>query len=113
MKTLDKQIARTSQGIHYLEHIEVKDDTHAANAKLRVDIYSDSYKNQGHCRLDAFDAGGLKWHNVASRPPTGMATSNDLCHEPDLSGSRNFTPDFAADRKWLLDLFLKLTGGVA
>ena len=110
MKTIDKQVVRDGQGIHYLEHVEAKDGTHAVSTKLRVDIYSDAYKNQGHCRLDAFDADSLKWHNVASRPPTGMETDNDLCYRPDRD-TRDFTKDFAADRKWLLDLFLKLTDG--
>ena len=98
-KVFEKQIAKTSQGLRYLEHLEVN------GTKLRIDIHSDSYRQQCYCRLNAFNKDSLTWNLIADRPYGAMATKEGLCYR-----SCEGTPsDFAADRKWLLNLFCDLT----
>jgi hypothetical protein len=95
IKTLDSQVARKSQGAALLEYLEVND------RKVRIDIYSDSYKNQGHCRLETLDKATGKWAVTVFRIPERMETDTELYVKE--GGIRN--ADFAADREWLLKVY--------
>jgi hypothetical protein len=107
-------ITRKSQGVQYLEHakyFEQVDHTgHGINKpgrNIRIDIYTDSYKEQGHCRLEVMDPATLKWSVVVALPADSMKTDAKLIYEPDIQ-TRNLAADFAKDREWLLNVFLSL-----
>lgn len=101
-KTLDLQTAGSGQCVLFLEHLDVD------GRKARIDIKTDSYKAQGHCRLDVLDQDGMKWNNVLARPALTMATDEGLGYKPDVK-TRDLRKDFAVDRQWLLDTFHKLS----
>jgi hypothetical protein len=101
-KTTNCQIVRKSQGVELLEHLEAP-----GKVKIRISIDADSYKQQGHCHLDAFDPQSMKWNRIADRPAEGMATDTNLAYLPDRA-TRNYAPDFQADRLWLLKIYESL-----
>ena len=95
--TIEKEVALCSQGVDYLEFIKVDNGD-----KLMVDIKTDTYKNQGHCRLSVWDASS-KWNVVATRSPMAMSTPCN-CYCPDAK-TRDHSSDFKADRQWLLKIY--------
>ncbi len=102
MKILDKQITVESQGVRYIEYSEIRE------YKVKIEIYSDTYKAQGHCRLEVLDKERMKWTKVVVIPAEAMKTNKGLYVHP-AKKTRDFTPDFAADREWLLTVFGHLT----
>jgi len=102
MKSVEKLISTASQGVRYIEYL---DDN---GIKIRIDIYSDSYRHQGHCFLEVMDKDKLQWNKIAFKPAGGMKTRPGLNSIMD-SKTHDFTPDFAEDRKWLLTIYNHLT----
>ena len=99
---LNRQIACKSQGVEVVEHLEID------GRKVRLTIYTDSYKQQGHCHLDVLNMDEMKWNQVVSRSPEVMETDGNLCYLPDIK-TRNLAADFAKDRQWLLNTYSLLT----
>ena len=101
-KLLNRQFARKSQGVEVVEHLEID------GRKVRLTIYTDSHKQQGHCHLDVLNTAEMKWNQVVSRSPEAMETAESLCYLPDIK-TRNLEADFAKDRAYLLGTYALLT----
>ncbi len=97
-KSLNRLVTIKSQGVQFLEHLSHN------GRKLRIDIYTDTYKQQGHCHLEVLDTQAMKWNLVVFKPANSMETEENLCYRQDVR-QRNLEKDFEQDRQWLLNIY--------
>jgi len=93
METLFQQVSKNRQSYDYVEL--VKFGIH----KLRIQIRSDSYKEQCYAWLERFD--GTKWQHLHSIPFSEMNTPPGLVYLPEEKRSEK---NFLADRTLLLSV---------
>lgn len=74
---LQFEMTKSRQGVNYLKVIK-----HASGHKLRIKIYSDSYRFQCYAFIEVFHPEKLAWNEVARIPYASMKTPEGLCYEP-------------------------------
>lgn len=100
-KELSNEMSKSRQGILYketLQHI-------ASQHKVRIEIYSDSYKFQCYARIEVFHPQELKWNKLEYIPSANMATPEQLVYSVPVSSSVYMVQNqFMVDRNKLLQL---------
>lgn len=97
-----RNISKGQQDVRFTEVLRLGDHT------LRIDIRSDSYREQCHARIDRWD--GTRWQRVHDILPGSMQTANGLVYKPlfrDAAvGSLTGVESFQADADELLRVAL-------
>lgn len=105
MKTLTINIVGLRQGVQYLEvlhELPRLPDQHPH--PLRIDIVTDSYKFQGHARIERWD--GVQWRELHRITPEAM--QSHVRERP--SADKDARMAFAHDRYELLTVGLCILG---
>jgi hypothetical protein len=93
------EISKGGQNAHYQELLTAENGD-----RLRVAIKTDTYKTQGHARVERWD--GVQWQRVWALDPLKMQTEDNLAYVP-----RALTHyDFKLDRDRLLNLAAAVLG---
>lgn len=94
-KTLDgPRIARRHQDVTYVELLQFEQSHSSAVQKIRIQLRSDSYREQCHAYLERWD--GAKWQEVVALDSYAMQTADKLVHKhrgDDAALRAEFTAD--------------------
>ena len=74
---IQHEITKHRQGVQYLKIVK-----HSSGHKLRIKIYSDSYKFQCTALVEVFNPQNLAWNEVARIPHAAMDTPDKLVYNP-------------------------------
>jgi len=91
VKTIDKQCCKGGQSMNYTEVVIL------GECRVRIDIRSDSYKEQCHARCQLWSSG--KWQLIHNIFPALMQTPSELTYKRAATES-----DFMKDRTQLLNV---------
>ena len=94
MKSLNKELSNGRQSVEYKETLEHND------RKIRIEIKSDSYRNQCYARAKLWD--GDKWNFVDDIPSSEMSTKDGLAYMP--PERKATSASFKSDRDKLIKL---------
>jgi len=80
---LQFEMTKSRQGVHYLKVLK-----HASGHKLRIKIYSDSFRFQCYAFIEVFHPEKLAWNEVARIPSAVMSTPAELVYEPAIYSAK-------------------------
>lgn len=107
-KTLDgPRIAKRQQDVTYVELLQFEQAHRSAVQKIRIQLRSDSYRDQCHAWLERWD--GAQWQEVVSLDAYAMETPEGLIYK--RLGDSALLASFGADRDTLLAMAREVLRG--
>ncbi len=100
LKTVQKEIAKGDQYMHYTEIVDI------AGEKLKISIKSDAYESQTYARIKVFSPTEKTWNDLASIHYSKMQTPAKLVYK----ASHDDPAHYQADRNALIDTACSVLG---